>query len=165
MSTDFYLKMEPVKGESKAKGHEGEIDILSFSFGATQPSLSFSGGGAGAGKVDVHDASFSHYVDLASAYLMSGCCKGTHFKKATLTCRKAGDDPLEFLIYTLEDVIITGVNTNGQSGGADHPSETFTLNFQKFTKKYTPQGDTGGSGEGGNPEFTYHIAKREASSV
>ena len=44
MATDYYLKMDPVKGESKAEGHKGEIDILSFSFGATQPHLAHSGG-------------------------------------------------------------------------------------------------------------------------
>jgi len=160
MSTDFYLKMDPVKGESKSAEHKGEIDILSFSFGATQPHLSHSGGGGGAGKVDIHDATFTHHVDRASADLMSGCCKGTHFAKAVLTARKAGDKPLDFLIYTFEDVLVSSVQNGGSSGGDDHPTESFSLNFQKFTIKYQEQ-DTKG-GVAASPEFKFDIAARKA---
>jgi len=160
MSTDFYLKMDPVKGESKADKHKGEIDILSFSFGATQPHMAHSGGGAGAGKVDIHDASFTHFVDRASADLMSACCKGTHFQKAVMIARKAGDNPLDFLTYTFEDVLVSSVQTGGSSGVADHPTETFSLNFQKFTVKYQEQNAQGGVAA--SPEFKYDIAARKA---
>jgi type VI secretion system secreted protein Hcp len=161
MATDYYLKLDPVKGESKADGHKGEIDILSFSFGATQPHLAHSGGGVGAGKVDVHDASFTHHVDRASADLMSACCKGTHIQKAIVTARKAGDKPLDFLIYTFEDVFVSSVQTGGSSGHSDdHPTETFSLNFQKFTVKYQEQNAQGGVAA--SPEFKYDIAARKA---
>jgi type VI secretion system secreted protein Hcp len=160
MSLDIYLKIDPVKGESKADKHKGEIDILSFSFGATQPSLAHTGGGAGAGKVDVHDASFTHHVDRASADLLSACCKGTHFNKAVVTARKAGDNPLDFLIYTFEDVFVTSVQTGASSHGEDHPTEQFSLSFQKFTIKYQEQNAQGGVAA--SPEFKYDIAARKA---
>ena len=40
--------------------------------------------------------------------------------KAVVTARKAGDNPLDFLIYTFEDVLVSSVQTGGSSGVADH---------------------------------------------
>ncbi len=36
MAVDMFLKITDVKGESKDKSHPGEIEIESFSWGATQ---------------------------------------------------------------------------------------------------------------------------------
>ena len=58
MAVDMFLKITDVKGESKDKSHSGEIEIESFSWGATQLGASSHGTGAGAGKVSMNDFHF-----------------------------------------------------------------------------------------------------------
>jgi type VI secretion system secreted protein Hcp len=36
MAVDLFLKIDGIDGESQKKGHEKEIDIISFNFGAAQ---------------------------------------------------------------------------------------------------------------------------------
>ena len=50
MASDYLLKLEGIKGESLDAKHKDEIEIESFSWGATQPGT-FASGGGGAGKV------------------------------------------------------------------------------------------------------------------
>ena len=49
MAVDVFLKLGDVKGESKDSKHEGEIDVLSWSWGISQTGLGSMGGGSGAG--------------------------------------------------------------------------------------------------------------------
>ena len=66
MAVDFLLKINGVDGESKISGHEGEIDVLAWSWGMSQTGTMHVGGGGGAGKVDVQDISLTKYVDKAT---------------------------------------------------------------------------------------------------
>lgn len=50
MSTDIFLKIDGVTGESRDSRHQGWIQIESFSWGATQPSGMETGSGGGSGK-------------------------------------------------------------------------------------------------------------------
>lgn len=138
MSVDMFLKIDDIEGESVDSKHSKEIDILSWSWGMSQSGTTHSGPGAGAGKVNVQDLSFTHYVDKASANLMKLCCNGEHFKEATLVVRKAGGTPLEYMIIAMEEGIISSVSTGG-SGGEDRITENVTLNFSKFKTEYVPQ--------------------------
>ena len=158
MSTDAFLKMDDLKGECVVKGHEEEIQVLSWNWGMSQAGTTHRGVGGGAGKVDVQDMSISKKCDTASPTLAMACCKGTHFGEAVLCVRKAGgDDPLDFLTITMNDVIITSVQEGGASG-AEEVDETVTLNFAKFAYSYQPQAQTGGK-EGGAVEIEYNIAE------
>ncbi|THJ33276.1 type VI secretion system tube protein Hcp [Lampropedia aestuarii] len=49
---DFFIKIDGISGESKDSKHAGWIDVLSFSYGVSQSSSSFTGGGAGVGKAN-----------------------------------------------------------------------------------------------------------------
>jgi type VI protein secretion system component Hcp len=51
---------QPIKGESKVKGHEGEIDVLAWSWGLSEA----------AGKVTLQDLSIRKSVDLASVPIL-----------------------------------------------------------------------------------------------
>jgi type VI secretion system secreted protein Hcp len=146
MAADMFLKLEGVDGESKDDSHKKEIDVLSWSWGASQSGTGHVGGGSGAGKVSVQDLSVTKYVDSASHLLLLDCCNGQHIKKGTLVVRKAGATPLEYIKLTMEDIIVSNIHTGG-SGGEDRLTETITLNFSKFKYEYTPQ-KSDGSGDG-----------------
>ncbi len=92
MASDYLLKIEGIKGESTDSKHKDEIEIESFSWGATQPGTFSTGGGGGAGKVSFQDLHFTSRVSVASPNLMVACASGQHIKVATLTVRKAGKE-------------------------------------------------------------------------
>ena len=138
MAVDMFIKIGDLKGESVDDKHKGEIDVLAWSWGLSQSGTTHMGTGAGAGKVNVQDISFTKYVDKSSPNLVQYCCNGKHFSEALLTVRKAGENPLEYLKITLKDLMIAAVTTGG-SGGEDRLTENVTLNFAQFKVEYTPQ--------------------------
>jgi type VI secretion system secreted protein Hcp len=153
---DMFIKIGDLKGESRDKTHAGEIDVLAWSWGMSNSGSAQISGGAGAGKVNVQDVSFTKWIDKCSPDLMLACCNGKHYKEAILTVRKAGETPLEYLILTLTDLIITSVSTGG-SGGEDRLTENVTLNFAAVKVAYTEQTPTGGPGD--KPSMGWNIAE------
>jgi type VI secretion system secreted protein Hcp len=156
MAMDMFIKIGALKGESRDAKHKEEIDVLAWSWGMSNSGSAQTGGGAGAGKVNVQDVSFTKYIDKSSPDLMLACCNGKHFDKAILTVRKAGEQPLEYLIITLEDLIVTSVSTGG-SGGEDRLTENVTLNFARVKVDYKEQTPTGGVGA--TPTMGWNIAE------
>ena len=138
MAVDMFMKIDDIEGESVDDVHAGEIDALSLRWGMSQSGSTHTGPGGGAGKVNVQDLSFTHYVDKASANLMKMCCNGKHFEEATLVVRKAGEMPLEYMIITMKQGLISSVSAGG-SGGEDRLTENVTLNFSEFKCEYVPQ--------------------------
>jgi type VI secretion system secreted protein Hcp len=144
MAFDAFLKIDTIDGESQDSKHSKEIQLLSFSFGADQPGSSSMGGGAGTGKVNMHDLSVLKQVDKASPKLLVACATGQHISSAVLTARKAGGDQQDYMIVTLSDVIVSSVQASGHAGGADGaPSEQVSLNFSKINFEYKEQGADG----------------------
>jgi len=160
MAVDMFIKIEgkDIAGEAQDAEHEGEVDVLAWSWGATQSGTTHMGGGGGGGKVNVQDLSITKYVDSASHALFLDCCNGAHHATVTLTVRKAGDTPLEYLVLVMEDVMVTSVSTGG-SGGEDRLTENITFNFSRVSYKYTPQKEDG-SGDAVK-ETGWNIAKNE----
>jgi len=156
MAVDMFLKLEGIKGESVDHKHKEEIDVLSWSWGMSQSGTTHMGPGGGAGKVSVQDLSVTKWVDVATPNLMLFCATGKHIPSATLTVRKAGDKPLEYLIVTMKDVLVTSCSTGG-SGGEDRLSENVTLNFSQVKTAYSAQKADGS----GAPavEMAFDIAK------
>lgn len=155
MAMDMFLKIGSLKGESRDKVHKDEIDVLAWSWGVSNSGSAQQGSGMGAGKVSVQDLSFTKYIDKSTPDLLLASCNGKHFDKAVLTVRKAGEQPLEYLLVTMEDLIVTSVSTGG-SGGEDRLTETVTLNFAKVKVQYKEQTATGGVGD--KPEMGWDIA-------
>ena len=139
MAVDMFLDIEgEISGESQDKEHKGEIDVLAWSWGMSQSGSFHAGGGAGAGKANFQDISVTKWVDTASVPLMLYCSNGDHYPKATLTVRKAGKKPLEYLIITMTKVMVTSVSTGG-SGGEDKLTENVSLNFREVKVQYKEQ--------------------------
>jgi type VI secretion system secreted protein Hcp len=154
MSADMFLKIEGIQGDSIDKTHTDEISVLAWSWGMSQSGTMHIAAGGGAGKVAVQDISITKYVDRATPNLMQKCCTGEHYPSAILTVRKAGTDPLEYLVLTLTDVLVTSISTGG-SGGEDRLTENISLNFAQFETVYTPQ-QADGSG-GASLDISYNI--------
>jgi type VI secretion system secreted protein Hcp len=145
MAVDMFIKIDTVDGESKDKVHKKEIDVLAWSWGLSNSGSAHVGGGAGAGKVNVQDISFTKWVDSSTPKLLLACCDGKHFANATLVVRKAGEKPVEYIKIKIEEVLITSISTGG-SGGEDRLTENVTLNFAKVSVDYVPQDEKGAAG-------------------
>jgi len=147
MPVDIFLKIEGIKGESKDDQYKEQIEVQSYSFGLTQAGTFAFGGGGGAGKAQFQDISFAARVSKASPMLFLKCANGQHLPGATLSARKAGERPLEFLQIKLNDVIITSYQNGGSSGSDSLPVDQFSINYAKIEFAYTEQKDDGSAGE------------------
>ena len=156
MAMDMFMKIDALKGESNDKTHKGEIDVLAWSWGVSNSGSAHVGGGAGAGKANVQDLSFTKYLDKSTPDLMLSACNGKHYDNALLTVRKAGEKPLEYLKITMTEVLVTSVSQGG-SGGEDRLTENVTLNFASVKVDYVEQTPKGGTGD--KPSMNWNIAE------
>lgn len=147
-SVDYFLKIDGIDGESMDAKHKAEIQIESFSWGATQGGSHSSGGGGGAGKVSMQDFHFVMKVNKASPKLMLSCATGEHIKKAVLIARKAGKDQQEYMKVTFSDILVSSFQTGGSGHGDVMPTDQISLNFAKIEFEYKeqkPDGSLGGA--------------------
>lgn len=159
MAVDMFLKLKDVKGEAQDKTHKDEIDVLAWSWGMSQSGTMHMGPGGGSGKVSVQDLSVTKYVDKSSPTLMRLCSQGDNFGEAILTVRKAGGkDPVEYIVITMTDCIVTSISTGG-SGGEDRLTENVSINFGAVKTEYQPQ-KPDGSGDA-KISWEYDIAANE----
>ncbi len=158
MASDIFAKLGEIKGESLDDKHKDEIELLSWSWGVANGPRSMGSGG-GVGKASFHDLSFTHTIDKASPLLLRGCATGQHLKEATITRRKSGKAQQEFLVIKMNDVIITSVAEDDESGGSQ--VETVTLAFAKVDVEYRPQKRDGSLDAG--IHFKYDIKANKES--
>jgi type VI secretion system secreted protein Hcp len=144
MALEAFLKIEGIPGESRKQGHADEIDIFSFSFGASNPTTVGKGTGAGASQVNISSFNIMKATDLSSTALFLRCAKGEHIPTAVVTLRKAGGtNPLEYLQYKFTKVYVDNIQWSGSSGGDDTPTESLSLAFEKVEIVYSSQADDG----------------------
>lgn len=142
MANDMFLKVDGAEGSSTDSKHKGWIDIESYSFGGSQASTQYSGGGAGSGRVSFQDFHFTAKAGKESPVMFGFMCKGQHIKKVQLQQQKAGGKAMIFLDILLEECFMTSV-VMGDSTGGDQPQVQYSLNFTKNTFIYTPQKNDG----------------------
>lgn len=144
---EIFLKVDGIEGDSVDDVHKGEIDVLSFEWGATNSGSMHSGGGGGIGQTLVEDLTIIKRIDKASANLLYSLCTGQHISEAVLYLRrplydKAGSKQ-DFLVLRLSQVLVTGYSIGGAKGELTDGQESVRLNFGKVEYSYTPE--SGGS--------------------
>jgi type VI secretion system secreted protein Hcp len=157
MAIDAHIKFDGVDGESVHKDHKGEIEVLSWNWGAQNATSSGAGGGSGVGRGTASPFSFSHYYDKASPVLAKNCAQGKHFKQVVLTARKAGEGQKDFFKITMKEVFVTSVGPSGGKGGDIH--ESVSMSYTDIEFSYKPQDDKGGLG--GEVKFGWNVASTE----
>lgn len=157
MAVDMFLVLQDISGETQDEVFAGEnaIDVLAWSWGATQQGTKHMGGGGGSGKANFQDISLTKYVDSSSTALLQYLTRGDHIPEGRLVVRKAGGEQHTYIEISLTNTIITSISTGG-SGGEDRLTENITLNFAEFEYQYNEQMEDG-TVEEGTP-FAYNIA-------
>ena len=133
-AVDMFLKIEGVEGESKDKDHGKEIDVLSLLWSNAVQSPRTGGGAEKSSPSDL--LSVTKYVDKATPKLFESLATGKHIAEAKLVVRKAGGSPVEYLKYTLKDIMVSSYSTGG-SGGEDRPTESVSFSYGKVEVEYT----------------------------
>jgi type VI secretion system secreted protein Hcp len=134
--TASFLKIDGVQGESTDARHPGEIDIETFHIKATN-TAGTAGGGGGAGKVAFSQAEFTKSYDASSPQLLQKVANGAHIESVQFSFRRGGNAGDGFLVYTLDDVVVSSYEQGGDTGTSPL-LEHVGLTFSKITVSYTP---------------------------
>jgi type VI secretion system secreted protein Hcp len=156
MASDYYLLIDKITGESQAQGMAKNIELDSFSFGASNPA-DVGGGGLSAGKCSLSDFSFSCALDSSSFQMLTDLYAGTHVATCTFTGRKSGGggNPYNYLVVTLTNCYITSQSTGGGSTGM--PTQSVSIAYEQILYEYfTQDTSTGATKSAGSA--TYNIA-------
>ena len=145
---DYFLKIEGIPGESHDAKHKDEIQLESFSWGASQGGGFAYGGGGGAGKVQMQDFHFVMKINKATPKLFLACASGEHIKSALLTARKAGKEQQEFFTVKFSDILVSSYQSSGSGSGDVVPTEQISFNFAKMEMEYKEQKADGTLGGG-----------------
>ena len=141
----MFLKIDGIDGESGDAKHKGEIEVESFSWGASAPAGTAPGGGGGsAGRVTVQDFSFTTPSTEASPKLFLACVERRRIKTALLSVRRAGGQQQDFLKVTMSDV---SVSSWKQEAGDAQPVDSVSMSFGKVQIAYTGQRPDGTPGD------------------
>ena len=133
-AVDMFIKIKGIPGESADKSHSQEIDILSILWSNAVQSSSAAGGASKMAPQDL--LSITKYIDKATPKLFEALAKGEHIDEATIVVRKAGGTPVEYLKYTLQDIMVTSYSTGGSSAD-DRPTESISFNYGRIEVEYT----------------------------
>jgi type VI secretion system secreted protein Hcp len=133
------ISTPPLTTNSKAIGtvslNLGRSSLSFNLYSWSLPGAHSSGGGGGTGRVANKEFVITKSLDKASPKLFKYCATGKHIVNATITLRKAGKPQQEYLKITLDDVLISSVQTSS-SKGTEQPTESLSLNFTKVEYKY-----------------------------
>jgi type VI secretion system secreted protein Hcp len=140
MAVNAYLVIDGRPGPSTSK--KDAIDILSFSFGATQTAVigaGSSGGEARAGRASVSDVTIMKVLDKVSPLLFDDCVTGNYLKKVDVIYDKPmGDSQEDYFKIHMEDALITSIQLSGSS---ENPMESISFAFSKVKVSYNPEAD------------------------
>lgn len=140
MAVNAYLIIDGRPGPSTSK--QNAIDVLSFSFGASQTAVigsGSSGGEARAGRADVSNLTIMKVLDKTSPLLFDDCVTGNYLDKVDLIYDKPmGDQQEDYFKIHMENALITSVQLSGSS---ENPVESVSFAFSKVKVSYNPEED------------------------
>ena len=134
------LEYEGVPGESTIDGFAKWIVIDSAQFGVGRGISSAFGGSTREGSiVSVSEITVTKETDGSTIKLLEEALHGKLNKLVKLAYLRTGSGAAqEYLSFELNG---TGLSGFSMSSGGDRPSESLSLNFDKFILKYNPIGD------------------------
>jgi len=153
------FKGDVIKGESQVEGHPNWINVDSFQLGVGR-AISASGRGSDrdTSNPSFSEATFSRSTDKASPDLFFQAVAGKSLGEAKIhfTQKAEADKEQIYLEFILGDPIVSSYSI---SSGGDRPTESFSLNFVKISKKYTA---FSGSKVGDQPEKKWDLVANKS---
>jgi len=143
-SSDFFLTIPGMPGESNDAQFPQTIEALTWSFGVTS-SVVATGTGAATDKSKPSPFVFVARASKASPKLLLAVATGKHLTSVTLDARFHGEVPINYLRVKLETVVVTSYQVApGEMDG--WPLDVVRMDYLKITTTYTPQNPNGSPG-------------------
>lgn len=140
MAVDYFLKVDGIDGESQDANHKNEIQIMSWSWGASQVSSVAGTGGSGAGKASLSDFSIMTYFDKSTPKFFKSIGAGTHIKTGTMTAVKSGADGKPYLKVDFKELFVSSLQISGSS---EIPSVSLSFTYNDIKIDYSVQDEKG----------------------
>jgi type VI secretion system secreted protein Hcp len=134
---DMFFQADGLLGESQSDKYKDAIDVLAWSWGASN-AISATSGLTSTGKATLQDLSLTKYVDRTSPVILSNLVTGKVIPKAKLTIVKAGENPLPYLRLCFTGVRLTSMSTGGSSG-EDRLTENVGFGYATVVEAYQQQ--------------------------
>jgi type VI secretion system secreted protein Hcp len=161
MPGSAYILLTGINGESKTVGKENNIEVESYSFGASNPANIGSNGLSG-GTVSLSDFSFTCEVDASSAQILNQLYNGKPVDSVTFTLQESGggSNPYDYIEVDFTNCYITSHSCGG--GNQGKPTQSVSFAYEQIAYKFNTQNSADGSVQNkGNA--TYNIATATTS--
>lgn len=133
----IYLEYEGIKGNVTAEGYKDHLSVDSVQFGVGR-GISMEPGNLSnreATRPTISEITVSKPADNSATALFKESVTGSAGKKVVIKFVQTGADKVvEFMTYTLEDVLVSGYSVSA-SGDSD-PVESISLSFSKIMVNY-----------------------------
>jgi type VI secretion system secreted protein Hcp len=158
MAVDYFLDLDGIKGESQDDKFKDKIQILSWSWGASNVSSVAGTGGSGAGKVDLSDFSIMANFDKSTPAFFKSITKGTHIKTGTMSAVKAGAEGKPYLKVDLKELFVSSLQ---MSASSEIPTVSISFSYNEIKIDYSMQNEQGNLVSTG--PVTYEVKANKAS--
>jgi type VI secretion system secreted protein Hcp len=158
-STNYILKIESIRGETKRGGKDDLIEVLSFEYGMSAGHFQGEGN---AKRRNYTNVRFTKLIDRSSLTIQQMLATNAKIRQATLTLSKAGGDPLTFYKVVLKDAFIVSYKIRGEDLPDEFrsfPREEFEISFRRIEVEYEEQDQQGL--RAGSVSFTDDIGSNE----
>lgn len=133
----IYVEYEGIKGNVTADGYKDHISVQSLQFGVGR-GISMEPGNLSnreATRPTISEVTLTKPADTSATALFKEAVTGSSGKKVTIKFVQTGADKVvEFMTYTLEDVLVSGYSVS--AGGESDPMESISLSFSKIMVNY-----------------------------
>jgi type VI secretion system secreted protein Hcp len=140
MAVDYFLDLDGIQGESQDEKFKDKIQVLSWSWGASNVSAVGGTGGSGAGKVDMSDVSMMLNFDKSTPKFFKSVSKGTHITKGTMSAVKSGADGKPYLKVNFTEIFVTGLQ---MSASSEIPTVSLSFTYNEIGIDYSVQDEKG----------------------
>ena len=122
----LFLLLDQIPGDSVDDEHAKWIDVLSYSFGASNSST-LTGSGWSSSKPSVQQLHLTTFQGSQSPLLFLRTMNGKHLASALLQGVTGGESPSRFVEIELKDVLVASYGVGGSGGNPSN--DQFSLAF------------------------------------
>jgi len=138
MAVNAYLLVDGVPGPSTSLSNA--IDVMSFSFGASNTAVfgsASSGGESRAGRADVSHVNIMKVLDKTTPQLFEHCVTGDYITSVELRYFKPmGTKQEVYFKILMQNALVTSIQLSGSN---ENPTESVSFAFAKIKVSYNPE--------------------------
>lgn len=149
----IYLKVPDIEGDCIVKGHEDEMQILSFSNSVAHMHNPAEASSQVAGLVNAAPITVVKYVDKSTPAMIQACCDGKVFADEVIVthAKKIEGDVIDYFKLRLDRAQIIDDSISSSEDGV--PMETISIAYGTVTWEYQPLDKSGEQSEGAKEAF------------